>query len=52
MMAAVLRRRPPRLVVFAFCLVMGLWLEWKHLPGWGLFLFAAAVVAATGDQSD
>jgi len=33
----------------AALLAVGVVLEWRGLPGWGLFIAAAAFVAATAD---
>lgn len=52
MIAAILRRRPPRWAVCVALLLIGLYLEVRHLPGWGLLLVAAAFIAATEGESD
>ena len=40
---AILRHRPPRQIAFWSALVIALYLEARHLPGWGLFLFVAII---------
>lgn len=49
-------RRPPsnrwKTAAFVVCLAIGIVLERNHLPGWGIFILAATLLAASMDEPD
>lgn len=55
-MIAAIKRQPPsnrwKTAGFVVCLAAGIVLERNHLPGWGLLIFAATILAASLDEPD